>query len=346
MRGLLADDLAERPTAREVQERLAGLLASMDVTGILEKSGENVARSTFLARLDRSESIVDRSGTGTCVLEAGTPRLGRYRLLDKLGEGGQGVVYRAQDPADGSVVAIKILRTSRLDNPDVLRRFRKEARLMAEANNPYVVNLLEFNDEDGIPYMVLEFVAGEGLDRLLVARTRLDERTALSIMSEVARGLMQAHERGIVHRDIKPANILLQDQAPTAGAPIGETIALVLEPGSRLGAGELSTGLAETENAAPRVKISDFGLARHVIDTESLVTTAAGALLGTPHYMAPEQWTGRAVDARTDVYAMGATLFHLLAGRPPFAAETRDELCAQHSNPTTAGPCEAKPKRQ
>jgi len=83
---------------------------------------------------------------------------------------------------------------------------------------------------------------------------------------------------------------------------------------------------------APRIKITDFGLARHVIDTESLAMTAAGALLGTPHYMAPEQWTGRAIDARTDIYAMGATLFHLLAGRPPFAAETREALCAQHCN--------------
>ena len=80
---------------------------------------------------------------------------------------------------------------------------------------------------------------------------------------------------------------------------------------------------------ATRIKISDFGLARHVVDTESMALTAAGALLGTPHYMAPEQWTGRAIDPRTDVYAMGATLFHLLAGRPPFEGETRDELCAR-----------------
>ena len=91
-------------------------------------------------------------------------------------------------------------------------------------------------------------------------------------------------------------------------------------------------GTTDLATAAPRIKITDFGLARHVVDTESLALTAAGALLGTPHYMAPEQWTGRDVDPRTDVYAMGATLFHLLAGRPPFTAETRDELCVQHCN--------------
>jgi len=328
VRSLLADDPTERPTAREVEERLAGLMAPMDATGNWEKSGETIARSSLLARSDRSESIV---------VEGDSSRLGRYRLLDKLGEGGQGVVYRAQDPADGSVVAIKILRTNRVDNPDVLRRFRKEARLMAEANNPHVVNLLEFNDEDGIPYMVLEFVAGEGLDHLLAKRRRLDEKAALSIMAGVARGLMEAHERGIVHRDIKPANILLQNSHSAAAVPIGETIDLRLEPGSHPGSAELPAVSVDTAAAAPRVKISDFGLARHVVDSESLAMTAAGALLGTPHYMAPEQWTGRAIDPRTDVYAMGATLFHLLAGRPPFAAETRDELCAKHCDEPPPG---------
>ncbi len=164
-------------------------------------------------------------------------------------------------------------------------------------------------------------------------------------MAAVARGLMEAHERGIVHRDIKPSNILLLDsRRPAAGA-------ITENDSSRRRCERTSPGLVSRANsrdathldehwtepldagtAGPRVKISDFGLARHVVDTESLALTAAGALLGTPHYMAPEQWTGRAVDPRTDVYAMGATLFHLLAGRPPFTAETREELCRQHCN--------------
>ena len=251
----------------------------------------------------------------------------------------QGVVHRAEDPSDGSIVAIKILRSDRIGNHDVIRRFRKEARLMAEANNPYVVNLLEFNEDDGIPYMVLEFVAGESLAHLLAARSRLGEREALSIMVAVARGLMQAHERGIVHRDIKPSNILLLE--PNRAPAIEDT-----EKGCFISNGQpalgvtsdltkatlvsTSKGAIDDETGAPRVKLSDFGLARHVVDSESMALTAAGALLGTPHYMAPEQWTGRAVDPRTDVYAMGATIFHLLAGRPPFAAETRDDLGVQH----------------
>ena len=205
---------------------------------------------------------------------------------------------------------------------------------MAEANNPHVVNLLEYNLEDGVPYLVLEFVKGTNLGQLLQERSRLDVPEALSIMAGVARGLSLAHERGIVHRDIKPGNILLPDGATGPAVPLGE----MTELGSiaQTGAGEMS-GVEATHgdrhgafSAVSRVKITDFGLARHVVDTESLALTDAGAILGTPHYMAPEQWTGRSVDPRTDVYAMGATLFHLLAGRPPFTGTTRDEVCTQH----------------
>lgn len=309
IREVLADDPADRPTAREVRARLDmadGSVASAATAAgsrSLAATGDWTGTRPTIAtvRSVAGPSIVADHESGTLVLDAAGPRLGRYRLLDKLGEGGQGIVYRAEDPAAGTTVAIKILRSERVGDGTVLRRFRKEARLMAEANNPQVVNLLEYNEEDGIPYLVLEFVSGEGLDALLRRQTRLDERQALAIMAEVARGLMAAHERGIVHRDIKPSNVLL------------------------VAAGNSADG-------TPRVKISDFGLARHVVDTESMALTAAGALLGTPHYMAPEQWTGRSIDARTDVYALGATLYHLLAGRPPFEGATRDALAAQHCN--------------
>src|SRR5207253_6807483 len=157
----------------------------------------------------------------------------------------------------------------------VLRRFRKEARLMAEANNPYVVNLLEYNEEDGVPYLVLEFVAGASLSKLLAERTRLDEPSALTIMAAVARGLMEAHERGIVHRDIKPANILLLEPRPSpSAAALGETVAVVrdFEPDTTTASpsgprdGELaataagfSMTVAEASapgRSAPRIKIT------------------------------------------------------------------------------------------
>jgi serine/threonine protein kinase/class 3 adenylate cyclase len=343
VRALLAGDPADRPTAYQVQERLAELLAPLDATGIWSNLEVTGAHSTAMVQPGKPQPVVARSRHETFSPESDRPRLGRYQLLDKLGEGGQGVVYRAEDPAEGTVVAIKVLRTDRIDNPQVLSRFRKEARLMAEANNPYVVNLLEFNEDDGIPYMVLEFVAGESLGDLLEKQTRLDEKAAISLMSSVARGLMEAHECGIVHRDIKPSNILFLDKHAAAAGPIAASLAFsdtvqyepTLERPSEPRATEISPTLVvplAAEPASRRIKISDFGLARHIVDTESMVLTAAGALLGTPHYMAPEQWTGQTIDPRTDVYAMGATLFQLLAGRPPFEAQTRDALCAQHCN--------------
>ena len=268
-------------------------LRPMDATGDWTEPDQGHEAGTLILGTEDSQAIAARVRQAAPLLAAEPATLGRYRLLEKLGEGGQGIVYRAVDPADGAVVAIKVLRSEKARNPTVLRRFRKEARLLTEANNPHVVNLLEFNEDDGIPYLVLEFVAGASLDQLLEKKTRLEVPEALRVMAGVARGLVEAHQRGIVHRDIKPANILLVDD---------------------------------------RIKITDFGLARHVIDTESLAMTDAGALLGTPHYMAPEQWTGRSVDARTDVYAMGATLYHLLSGQPPFTGATRDLLCAQHCN--------------
>jgi serine/threonine protein kinase len=344
VKDLLANDPSERPTAREVQERLDELLLPMDATGNWTVPVESSGRSSSLGRSDRSESIWASFQEGAHLVAGADRRLGRYRLLEKLGEGAQGVVHRAEDPADGSIVAIKILRMDRVDDPGVLRRFRKEARLMAEANNPFVVNLLEFNEDDGIPYMVLEFVAGDSLGHLLRQRARLGEREALAFMASVARGLMEAHERGIVHRDIKPSNILLIERhAGVGGGGTSEPESFVVAGDSPSASGlgstvqtvasatTLARSSAEETNGA-RVKVSDFGLARRIVDTQSLALTAEGALMGTPHYMAPEQWTGRTVDSRTDVYAMGATLFHLLAGEPPFGAETREGLCAQHCN--------------
>jgi class 3 adenylate cyclase len=211
---------------------------------------------------------------------------------------------------------------------------------------------LEYNEEDGIPYLVLEFISGQSVSHLLAHRTELDEPTALSIMTGVARGLMEAHERGIVHRDIKPANILLLEPNPPAALPLDQTseFASPLQTPTSATAEFIPTRPSMTATVSPttemtetigtdqcppqqsrlRIKITDFGLARHVVDSESLALTAAGALLGTPHYMAPEQWIGSQIDPRTDVYAMGATLYHLLAGRPPFDGETRDALCAMH----------------
>jgi serine/threonine protein kinase/class 3 adenylate cyclase len=284
---LLAADPAARIPVREAADRLLALRQPMQVTQVLAPEGGAGALGTTTAGLPPTPAVE----------EPLRERLGRFRLLEKLGQGGMGTVYRAEDVSDGRTVAVKVLRQDWAARPDAVRRFHKEARLLAEINNPYVANLLEVNEDDGVHYLALEFVAGRSAESLLQEHGQLDESEALAVMADVARALVEAHARGVVHRDVKPENIVVQ----------------------------------ETADAAPRVKLLDFGLARHVVESDSLNVTQAGTILGTLLYMAPEQCAGGALDARADVYSMGATLYHLLAGRPPFVAESPLALIAQHT---------------
>ncbi len=296
---MLALDPLERPSAREVA-------MALDVWKAMEVSGET-ADINAVARTDPSGIPLIPPRTTALPPISDEPiehrqRLGRYKLAEKLGQGGMGAVYRAIDMADGREVAIKLLSPNYAARPESLKRFLKEARMLAEVNSPHVTNFLELNEDDGLHYLAIEFVRGVNAHEYVSQRGKLSESAALTIAAEVARALAIAHERMIVHRDVKPENILM------------------------LGNG------AEDSAEAPRVKLSDFGLARHVIENDSLVMTQAGTILGTPLYMSPEQCMGGAIDARSDVYSLGATLFHLLAGRPPFLGPTPLAVIAMHRN--------------
>ena len=201
-------------------------------------------------------------------------QLGNYRILQKLGEGGMGAVYKAERIADGQTVAIKVLSPAVADNPQAVRRFQKEARLLAAVNNPHVANLLEVGEDQGRHFLVLEFVAGTSLKEFLARRGALEEHEALAIMADVARALVDPHQQGIVHRDVKPENILLADVSDEH-----------LQEACR---GTRTDWL----NARAQVKLLDFGIARTTDQSESLCITQAGAILGTPLYMAPEQCKG------------------------------------------------------
>jgi serine/threonine protein kinase/tetratricopeptide (TPR) repeat protein len=212
--------------------------------------------------------------------------LGRYQIVERLGEGGMGVVFRAKDPRLERDVALKVVKQDALHDEDSKRRFRLEARALSQLLHPNIATLFDFDSDRGVDFLVLEFVPGESLARTL-ANGPLPETRARAIALDVAEGLQSAHEKGIVHRDLKPGNIVI--------TPRG------------------------------RAKVLDFGLARVMPGAASLTQSApisgASAIVGTVPYMSPEQVRDDPVDARTDLYALGAVLFEMTTGRRPFSSE-------------------------
>jgi serine/threonine-protein kinase len=216
-----------------------------------------------------------------------------YRLLRKLGEGGMGQVYLAEQMSLRRRVALKLLRNELARNEISRRRFEAEAKAVAQLNHPNIVQVYHVGNSNGRLFMALEYVEGRNLRDYLAHKGIPELLLALSIMRQVASALQRAAEFGIVHRDIKPENILL----------------------SRKG----------------QVKVADFGLARVFSEDQPAVTlTQTGTAMGTPLYMSPEQVEGKPVDHRTDIYSLGVTCYHMLSGQPPFEGETAFAVALQH----------------
>jgi serine/threonine-protein kinase len=222
--------------------------------------------------------------------------LGDFRVLRKLGQGGMGQVYLAEQLSLKRKVALKILPPDQATlRPDALARFKAEAEAVARAIHPHILVVYEYGEIEGMPYMALEYVEGRNLKEDVTLKGPPEEAKAIRIMRQVASALQRASELGIIHRDIKPENILI--------ARTGE------------------------------VKVADFGLARLQTEGESLLKlTQSGVTMGTPLYMSPEQIEGRPLDSRTDIYSLGATCYHMLTGQPPFRAETALAVALQHLN--------------
>jgi serine/threonine protein kinase len=217
--------------------------------------------------------------------------LGRYRIIEKLGEGGMGVVYRAHDDQLQRDIAIKLLSASLLDDPTARARLQREARAAAALNHPNICTIHEVGEANGQVYIAMEMVDGVPLSTLLASR-RLRYEEVLRIGQQIADALAHAHERGIVHRDLKTLNIMV--------SPNG------------------------------RCKVLDFGLAKRFDklseDTAHTMLTATGDLIGTPSYMSPEQFQGQPADARSDVWALGVVLYEMVSGARPFVGNTAPEI--------------------
>jgi serine/threonine protein kinase len=236
--------------------------------------------------------------------EDGEPvQLGHFKLTKRLG-GVMGVVYAGTDEANGIPVALKVLPKHLTHDTAFVERFKREVRATGSLSHPNIINIYDAGIENGVFYLAMEFVDGETLNQRLRREGRLTEALGLHIGREVAKGLEHAHSRGILHRDVKPENIML---AKSGG-----------------------------------VKLADLGLAKFNEDSQRI--TAEGIAVGTPHYISPEQARAlKETDHRTDLYSLGATLFHVLTGRLPYEGDNGAEVMKRHVFEPTPDPRTVKP---
>ncbi len=249
------------------------------------------------------------------------PQLGkivgeRFRLTSRIGEGGMGVVYLAEDQAGGGRAAVKFLHRHLLQNADFLARFRQEAKSAGRFRHENAVRILaEGDDEDGVPWIAMEFCPGKSLKAVLREEGPLSVSRSCRIAEQILRALAAAHERGIIHRDLKPENVKVESGED------GDTI-----------------------------KVLDFGVAKFVgtdagDEMTGAVKTKTGVVFGTPKYMSPEQILGEPVDARSDIYSVGAILYEMLTGTPPFASNDIMGFVTKHVKEPVERPSVRAPDR-
>jgi serine/threonine-protein kinase len=251
-------------------------------------------------------------------LNADLPRIPGYEVQAVLGHGGMGVVYKARHLRLNRTVGLKMLLAGPYAAPHELARFQREAEAVAGLRHGNIVQVYDVAEHEGRPYFTMEFVEGGSLGQKLAGRPQ-PARQAAALVATLAAAVQAAHDGGIVHRDLKPTNVLLQrkSEIPNPKSQIRDPKSPSTSP--------LLLSDSEFRISDFDPKIADFGLARH-FDTE-LALTLSGARVGTPCYMAPEQAMGktRAIGPATDVYALGAILYEMLTGRPPFRGETATE---------------------
>ncbi len=216
--------------------------------------------------------------------------IGPYLIIDKIGQGGMGVVFKARHEKLGRVVALKMLASHLAENPEMRARFLREAKLQANFVHPNVVNLFDYIEENNNVFLVMEYIDGETLEQMLLKRRCLSVAEAFYVARGVLDALMFMHKHGVIHRDIKPSNIMV--------------------------------------SSSGHVKVTDFGIARLADDEHSITRT--GVHVGTLYYMAPEVLSRGEISPAADIYSLGVMLFQLLSGRLPFTGRTDYEVMTAH----------------
>jgi serine/threonine-protein kinase len=225
--------------------------------------------------------------------------VGGYTNLDLIARGGMGEVYKARHPSLNRTVAIKVLSAYFKDDPNFNKRFAREAKTMAQLRHPNIITIHDFGDQDGLPYIVMEYLTGETLSQILTTRERLSLEESLPLLQDLASALDYAHGQGVIHRDIKPSNV-------------------IVEPITTL-----------TDGRIQRAILMDFGIARFI--TENTVLTGSGDVLGTADYISPEQIHGiTELDSRTDQYSFAVMTYQILTGKKPFERNNTWAMIRSH----------------
>jgi serine/threonine-protein kinase len=275
-------------------------------TGVMRSIGATTS-SMATMRLDATEAGTTAPRGPVVELSPGLLFANRYRIEQILGRGGMGIVYKASDTQLDETVAIKTLPGDVMTrSPEELERFKREIRLARKITHRNVLRTYDYGEAEGVYFISMECVRGYTLWELLeeAPNHRLAPRVALGIARQICRGLQAAHEQGIIHRDIKPQNVLIDHK--------GE------------------------------VKLMDFGIARMAEATEGM--TQAGLIVGTPHYMSPEQVQGKQLDPRSDVYSVGVLIYEMLVGAKPFPAPSLTAVLTAHISETPKPAIEQRPE--
>jgi WD40 repeat protein/serine/threonine protein kinase len=321
----LPDQSAPTVSLEQLQQRLldAGLLPVEDLQTIVARMPAErhpITAETLALELCRQEKLTRYQAIALCQPEPTTLRLGDYVILDRLGAGGMGVVFKAVHRRMKRIVALKLLAPTLAPSRNVLQRFQREVEAAARLLHPNIVAAYDAGEDRGIPYLVLEHVAGSDLASRVQLEGPLSVTDAIAVVLQAARGLAYAHQQGVVHRDIKPGNLLLADGQGG--------------PGSRPDSVKvLDLGLARfySDMKAQEAENSASESPRNDASTQQREMTRTGSLLGTASFMAPEQaHDPRTADHRADIYSLGCTLFFLLCGKPLFDADTTVAMVQAH----------------